>query len=120
MFYPIAPGYISKVKGLAWNGLNNLSAKRVLPSMVLSYFDYGSIFFTVHTLDDISNVQILQNKALRACLCVRNYFDVSVHELHLDLNVQPFDKRMQYFLLCSIIRNIQSGFLVPIIYNPYA
>ena len=83
--------------------------------MVLSYLDYGSMFLTVRTLDDISNVQISQNKALRACLHVRNYIDVPVHELHLELNVQPFDKRLQYFLLCSIYRNIENGFLVPIV-----
>ena len=53
--------------------------------------------------------------ALRACLLVRNYIDVSVHELHLDLNVQLFGKRMQYFLLCSMYRNIENGFLVPIV-----
>ena len=73
------------------------------------------MFLTVRTLDDISSVQILQNKALRACLRIRNYIDVPVHELHLDLNVQQFDKRMQYFLMCSIYRNIKNGFLVPIV-----
>ena len=37
------------------------------------------------------------------------------HWLHLQLNVQPFDKRMQYFLLCSIYRNIKNEFLTPIV-----
>ena len=38
-----------------------------------------------------------------------------IHELHRQLNVQPFDKRMQYFLLCSIYRNIKNEFLTPIV-----
>ena len=95
--------------------LNDLSAKMILKSMVLSYLDYGSMFFTVRTIEDIANVQILQNKALRACLRIKNYMEVPVHELHLRLNVQPYDKRMQYFLMCSIFRNIKNGFLIPVV-----
>ena len=60
------------------------------------------MFLTLRTLDDISSIQVLQNKALRACLRIRNYMDVPVHEMHLEMNVQPYDKRMQYFLLCSV------------------
>ena len=60
------------------------------------------MFLTVSTLDDISSIQLLQNKALRACLRIRNYMDVPVHEMHLEMNVQPYDKRMQYFLLSSV------------------
>ena len=41
--------------------------------------------------------------------------DVPVYELHLRLNVQPYDKRMQYFLLCSIYRNIKNVFLNPVV-----
>ena len=37
------------------------------------------MFLTVRTIDDISTVQVLQNKALRACLRIRNYMDVPVH-----------------------------------------
>ena len=97
------------------NCLNDFAAKSILKSMVLSYLDYGSMFLTVRTLDDISSIQVLQNKALRACLRIRNYMDVPVYELHLRLNVQPYDKRMQYFLLCSIYRNIKSGYLTPVV-----
>ena len=82
--------------------------------MVLSQLDYGLLFLTVRTLDDISSIQVLQNKTLRACLHIRNYMDVPVHEMHLEMNVQPYDKRMQYFSLCSVYRNIKSGYLVPI------
>ena len=97
------------------NCLNDLAAKLVLKTMVLSYLDYGSMFLSVRTVEDISTIQVLQNKALRSCLRVKNYIDVPIHELHLQLNVQPFDKRMQYFLLCSIYRNIKNEFLTPIV-----
>ena len=97
------------------NCLNDFAARLILKAMVLSYLDYGSMFLTVRTLDDISSIQILQNKALRSCLKIKNYIDVPVYELHLELNVQPFDKRMQYFLLCSIFRNVQNGFLEPVV-----
>ena len=60
--------------------------------------------FTVRTLEDISTIQILQNKSLISCLRIINNIDVPTYELHLRLNIQPFDKRMQYFLLCSIYR----------------
>ena len=83
--------------------------------MVLSYLDYGSLFFTVRTMEDIGTVQILQNNALRACLRIKKYIEVPVYELHLRLNVQPYDKRMQYFLMCSIYRNIKKSFLTPVI-----
>ena len=66
--------------------------------MVLSYLDYGSMFLCVRTMDDIYTIQVLQKKALRSCLRIKNYIDVLKHELHLQLNVQPFEKRMQYFL----------------------
>ena len=78
--------------------LNGLAAKLVLKTMVLSYLDYGSMFLSVRTIEDISTIQVLQNKALRSCLRVKNYVDVPTHDLHLQLNVQPFDERMQYFL----------------------
>ena len=97
------------------NCLNDLAAKLVLKAMVLSYLDYGSMFLSVRTIEDISTIQVLQNKALRSCLKVTNYIDVPIHELHLELNVQPFDKRMQYFLLCSIYRKIKNEFLTPIV-----
>ena len=42
---------------------------------------------------------------------------VPVYELYLRFNVQPYDKRMQYFLPCSIYRNTKSGFLVPMVPN---
>ena len=95
------------------NNLTDLAAKLILKTMVLPYLDYGSLFLTVRTLEDISSIQILQNKSLRTCLHIKNYVDTPVYELHLRLNVQPVYKRMQYFLLCSIYRNIGSGTLVP-------
>ena len=83
--------------------------------MVLSYLDYGSMLLCVRTMEDISTIQVLQNKALRSCLRKKNYVDVHTHEIHLQLNVQSFDKRMQSFLLCSIYRNIKSEFLLPVV-----
>ena len=49
------------------NCLNDLAAKLVLKTMVLSYLDYGSMFLCVRTMEDISPIQVLQNKALRSC-----------------------------------------------------
>ena len=97
------------------NCLNDLSAKLILKAMVLSYLDYGSMFLTVRTIEDISNIQILQNKALRACLLIKKYMETPVYELHLRLNVQPYDKRMQYFLMCAIYRNIKNEYLIPVV-----
>ena len=37
-------------------------------------------------------------------MVIRNYMGVPVHEFHLRLNVQPYDKHMEYFLLCSVYR----------------
>ena len=65
--------------------------KLVLKTMVLSYLDYDSMFLSVRIMEDISTFQELQNKAVRSCLWIKNYVDVPIHELHLQLNVQPFD-----------------------------
>ena len=46
------------------NCLNDLAAKLVLKTMVFSYLDYGSMFLSVRTIEDISTIQVLQNKAL--------------------------------------------------------
>ena len=75
--------------------VKTFSFKLYLYRRVLSYLDYGSMFLSVRTVEDISTIQVLQNKALRSCLRVKNYIDVPIQELHLQLNVQPFDKRMQ-------------------------
>ena len=69
---------------------------------IKSYLDYGSMFLSSRTMENISTIQVLQNKALRSCLRIKNYVDVPTYELHLQLNVQHFDKRMQYVLLCLI------------------
>ena len=69
----------------------------------------------MRTIEDISKIQVLQNKALRSCLRVKNYIDVPTHELHLQFNVQPFDKRMKYCIVCSIYRNIKNDFLTTIV-----
>ena len=60
------------------NCLNDFAAKLILKTMVLPYLDYGTMFLTVCTVDDISTVQVLQNKALRY---IRNYMDVPVHDI---------------------------------------
>ena len=58
--------------------------------MVLSYLDYGSMFLSVRTIEDISTIQVLQNKAVRSCLRVKNYVDVPTHELPVfEINVSP-------------------------------
>ena len=41
--------------------------------------------------------------------------DTPVHEMHLRLNVQPYDKRTQYFLMCSINRYIKNEYFIPVI-----
>ena len=97
------------------NNLNDMAAKSILKAMVLTYLDYGSLVLTIRPMEDILTIQGIQNKLLRACLRIKNYVDTPVYELYLRLNVQPFDKRMQYFLLCSIYRNIRSGSLKPVV-----
>ena len=36
--------------------MNDFAAKSILKTMVLSYLDYGSMFLTVRTLDDIFSI----------------------------------------------------------------
>ena len=38
------------------NCMNDFAAKSILKTMVLSYLDYGSMFLTVRTLDDIFSI----------------------------------------------------------------
>ena len=39
----------------------------------------GLMLLAVHTLEDISTIQILQNKSLRSCLRIRYYIDVPTY-----------------------------------------
>ena len=83
--------------------------------MVLSYLDYGSMFLSVGTIEDISTTQVLQNKALRSCLNVKITW-MNLHMSCISNQIFPlFDKRMQYFLLCLIYQNIKNEFLTPIV-----
>ena len=74
--------------------------------MFLSYLDYGSMFLSVRMIEDISTIKVLQNKALRSCLRVKKYVDVPTHELHLQLNVQPFDKKGCNIFFCALLIEI--------------
>ena len=73
------------------------------------------MFLTTRTIAEINDLQIMQNKALRTCLKVRQNTEVHVSDLHIELQVQPYDRRIQHFLLCTIYRLIDSGIIKPIV-----
>ena len=63
------------------------AALDITKTMFCSIIDYGNIFISSCTEGDLSDVQILQNHALRCCCNVKNYTEVHVRDLHVDTNV---------------------------------
>ena len=76
----------------------------IFKSVFIGVLDYGSIFVSSIPEEMKEDIQILQNNALRCCLNILDPKDANVLELHRQVNVQLFKRRMiTNLLLC--IRN---------------
>ena len=63
----------------------------------------------------LSDLQVLQNSALRCCYNITDRRDEHVSILHANANMQTVDVRRKRQQIICIWRNIQNGFITPYI-----
>ena len=66
--------------------------------MILPYFDYADIFYEATTVQNLSKLQRLQNRALRI-VTQSKATDISTKDLHLSMNVTPLRVRREHHLM---------------------
>ena len=91
--------------------LNIKAALNIVKTMRCSIIDYGNMFLNVCTAEDLCDLQILQNHALRCCYNVIDARMEHVSDLHNNANVKMLDLRKKRRQILCIFRNIKDGFL---------
>ena len=79
--------------------------------MICSIIDFGNIFIDTCTLQDLQDLQVLQNNALRCCYNVSDLRDEHIADLHANANMEMLDVRRRKQQLLCIWRNVQTGFI---------
>ena len=97
--------------------LNIKASVDIVKTMICSIIDYGNMFIGSCNLQDLSDLQVLQNSALRCCYNISDPRDEHITVLHANANVQTVDVRRKRQQIVCIWRNIQNGFIVPHIPN---
>ena len=87
------------------------AAIQVLKAMFVSILDYGNVFLTGVKQDRLSDLQKLQNDAVRCCLNIKTPRDAHVIDLHERLNLHLLDHRRTVQLLTCIRKSITNGYL---------
>ena len=83
----------------------------ITKTMFCCIIDYGNIFLSTCNENDLGDIQILQNHALRCCYNVKKTTDVHVNDLHKNSNVNMVSTRRKRQTLTCIWRNIQKGII---------
>ena len=91
--------------------LSTKAALDIVKTMICSIIDYGNIFIDTCTAQDLQDLQILQNYALRCCYNIADPRDEHVINLHSNANVNMLVVRRRKQQLMCIWRNIQTGFI---------
>ena len=65
--------------------LNEKAASDIVKTMLCSIIDYGNMLKFACSIQDLSDLQILQNHALRCCYCIVDVRDEHVLDLHYNL-----------------------------------
>ena len=78
--------------------VNLKSAETIFKTMILPYFDYADIFYEATTVQNLSKLQRLQNRALRI-VTQSKATDISTKDLHLSVNVTPLRLRSEHHLM---------------------
>ena len=85
------------------------AALAVAKSMILSLIDYGNIFLTIITQEDLADLQKLQNKILRCCLNIVDPLDLNIKEMHNLVKVHYVNERRAYGLLTMIHNGVKNN-----------
>ena len=87
------------------------AATLILKAMFVSILDYGNVFLTGVNQDRLSDLQKLQNDAVRCCLNIKKKRDAHVNDLHERLHLHLLDHRRTVQLLTCIRKSITNGYL---------
>ena len=91
------------------------AAIQVLKSMFLSVLDYGNVFLTAINKNSLSDLQKLQNDAIRCCLKIKQPRDVHVADIHERLDVHILEHRRIVQLLTCVKKGVTTDFLPHIV-----
>ena len=92
------------------------AALDITKTMICSVIDYGNIFLSSCDNNNLNDLQILQNGALRCAYCIKNPVDEHVEDLHSRSIVKYINVRRKKQILTCYWRNISKG--VSSISNP--
>ena len=87
------------------------AAVQVLKAMFLSVLDYGNEFLTGVNKNSLSDLQKLQNDAIRCCLRIKPHRDAHVNGLHEQLSIHLPDHRCVVQLITCVKKGLDSDFL---------
>ena len=96
---------------LVRGSLTASAATQVLKAMFISVLDYGNVFLTGVNRNSLSDLQKLQNDAIRCCLEKKHPRDVHVNDLYQRLNVHLLDHRRIVQLLTCVKKSVAKKFL---------
>ena len=85
------------------------AALDITKTMFCSIIDYGNIFLSSCTENDLKDIQTLQNHALRCCYRIKNPLEMHIDDLHENSNIKPVNMRRNRQILTCIWRNISKG-----------
>ena len=91
---------------LVRNTLTMSAAIQVLKSMFLRVLDYGNVFLTGVNKNSLSDLQKLQNDAVRCCLKIKQPRDAHVADLHEQLEVHMLDHRRIVQLMTCVKKGV--------------
>ena len=87
------------------------AAIQILKSMFVSVLDYGNVFLTGINKDKLSDLQKLQNDAVRCCLGIKKTRDAHVIDLHKQLILHLLDHRRTVQLLTCVKKEVENNYL---------
>ena len=91
--------------------LSEKAAETIAKSMVIPTMDYGNMFLTGCHADDLGDLDVLQNHALRCAFNIHNPRDLHIDLLLLRANTMSLKKKRVLQLMCSIKRNVGNGMM---------
>ena len=83
----------------------------IIKTMFCSIIDYGNIFLSSCSTNELNDLQTLQNHALHCCYKIADPRDQHIDELHNMSNIALVDVRRKRQILTCIWRNIKEGII---------
>ena len=91
--------------------LTMFAATQILKTMFVSVLDYGNVFLTGINRDKLSDLQKLQNDAVRCCLSIKNPRDAYVADRHEQLQLHLINHRRTVQSLTCVKMGVENNCL---------